>query len=395
MEQSNNTDPESSEKLKQTHQKLKEAENKLNISRKEVLTYQNMLEQSQGQYVVLEKKYSKAKRLVREFQQRELDMIHREEFYQQLLQEKDTEYNSLVKNLKDRIIALEQDLLETQRKAGVPIGLPYDSVTLKQLTPQMNRKPPPKPLFPTLDTEFSDTEISDTSPEDGDKTATVERKLPIKEEFDKAVPPHELLDISANKSKAELANRGALANRQLPSGKKGSLSNSSSDYGLDESYNSADDLSDTASLNQNDGYSSESKYSTSTVVRPATLNTAGSQITEQPQHNSVQNTQFSAQSAIYNVQNTHYGYSQTVQYVSQQTSQYNAQNQNYNSLNSNVLYARVQKGGAHQHQSSPDPWLGVPNKGANMGLGPPPSLAEQLKQVCKKLVFMFIIINVE
>ncbi|KAF2902903.1 hypothetical protein ILUMI_03280 [Ignelater luminosus] len=246
----------------------------------------------------------------------------------------------------------------------------------------MNRKPPPKPLFQTLDAEFSDTEISDTSPEDGDKTATVERKLPIKEEFDKAVPPHELLDISANKSKAELANRGALANRQLPSGKKGSLSNSSSDYGLDESYNSADDLSDTASLNQNDGYSSESKYSTSTVVRPATLNTAGSQVTEQPQHNSVQNTQFSAQSAIYNVQNTHYGYSQnTVQYVSQQTSQYNAQNQNYNSLNSNVLYARVQKGGAHQHQSSPDPWLGVPNKGANMGLGPPPSLAEQLKQV--------------
>lgn len=38
-------------------------------------------------------------------------MLHREEFYQQLLQEKDTEYNSLVKTLKDRIIRLEVLLL--------------------------------------------------------------------------------------------------------------------------------------------------------------------------------------------------------------------------------------------------------------------------------------------
>lgn len=54
--------------------------------------------------------------------------------------------------------------------------------------------------------------------------------MPVKEELDRAVPPHDLLDVSANKSKAELANRGGLANRQLPtSGKKsGGLSNSSS-----------------------------------------------------------------------------------------------------------------------------------------------------------------------
>ncbi|KAF5288291.1 hypothetical protein FQA39_LY04059 [Lamprigera yunnana] len=381
MEQ-NGVDADSSDKLKQTHQKLKEAEGKLNSSRKEVVTYQNMLEQSQGQYIVLEKKYTKAKRIVREFQQRELDMIHREEFYQQLLQEKDTEYNSLVKNLKDRIIALEQDLLDTQQKAGVPVGLPYDSISLKQLTPQLLRRQPPKRLFQTLDAELSDTEVSDTSPEDCDKTATVERKLPIKEELDKAVPPHELLDISASKSKAELANRGALANRQLPSGKKGSLSNSSSDYGLDESYNSTDDLSDTASLNQNDTYTTETKYSNSILTRPTSLNT-NSQLSE-PSYTSSQNMQYNSQSAAYNVQN-HYSYSQN-SYANQST-QYNSQTQSYSiqqnnqHANTNVLYARVQKGSAHQHQSSPDPWLGVPSKSATVGLGPPPSLAEQLKQV--------------
>ncbi len=51
----------------------------------------------------MEKKYSKVKKLIKEFQQREVDFLHREEFYQQLLQEKDVEYNALVKVLKDRV----------------------------------------------------------------------------------------------------------------------------------------------------------------------------------------------------------------------------------------------------------------------------------------------------
>ena len=55
-------------------------------------------------------------------------------------------------------------------------------------------------------------------------------QMPVKEELDRAVPPHELLDVSASKAKAELATRGGLAGRQLPSSKKGSggLSSSSS-----------------------------------------------------------------------------------------------------------------------------------------------------------------------
>lgn len=57
--------------------------------------------------------FSQAKKLLRDFRQREIDMIHREEFYQQLVQEKDTEYNALVKTLKDRVIRLEVLLLVT------------------------------------------------------------------------------------------------------------------------------------------------------------------------------------------------------------------------------------------------------------------------------------------
>ncbi|XP_055842128.1 uncharacterized protein LOC129909158 isoform X2 [Episyrphus balteatus] len=219
------------------NERLRQTERELTNIKKEASNLQNMLQQSQSQYMALDKKYNKAKRLVREFQQREVDMVHREEFYQQLLQEKDTEYNALVKKLKDRVINLEHELQETQRKAGFPVVLPYDSTTLK-LTPQMVRKAPPKPLFHKLETELSDTEISDLSPDgEGVKTATVERKVPIKDELDAAVPQHELLDNSATKTKIDLASRGGLANRQLPTGKK-SLSNSSSDCGLD----SEDDL---------------------------------------------------------------------------------------------------------------------------------------------------------
>ena len=79
-----------------------------------------------------------------------------------------------------QVIQLEQELLETQRKAGFPVVLPYDSSSLRQLTPQLSRRqqaPPVKPLLEQLETELSDTEISDISPEDGDKTATVERKV--------------------------------------------------------------------------------------------------------------------------------------------------------------------------------------------------------------------------
>ncbi|TMW43227.1 hypothetical protein DOY81_011693 [Sarcophaga bullata] len=203
-------------------ERLRQSERELVNIKKEAANLQNMLQQSQAQYMALDKKYNKAKRLVREYQQREVDMCHREEFYQQLLQEKDTEYNALVKKLKDRVIILEHELQEAQRKGGFPVGLPYDSATLK-LTPQMMRKAPPKPLFQKLETELSDTEISDLSPDgDGVKTATVERKNPVKDELDAALPQHELLDNSANKTKIDLANR------QLPSVNNSNTSSSAS-----------------------------------------------------------------------------------------------------------------------------------------------------------------------
>ncbi|KAK7085676.1 hypothetical protein SK128_014483 [Halocaridina rubra] len=61
--------------------------------------------------------------------------------------------------------------------------------------------------------------------------------IPVKEELDEAVPPHELLDVSASRAKGELAARGGLANRHLPSLKKTTSMSSagSQDHSLDDS----------------------------------------------------------------------------------------------------------------------------------------------------------------
>ncbi|KAF6202899.1 hypothetical protein GE061_003306 [Apolygus lucorum] len=241
------------ERLRETTLKLREVERNLAAVKKDNASYQDMLHQTQEQYIALEKKYVKTKRLVREFHQREAELLHREEFYLQMLQEKDTEYNALVKALKDRIIQVEEELLETQKRAGLPMHLPHsEGPNIRLSTPPMSRRPTAvKPLLETLGTEISEAE---DSPEEGEKTATVERKVcstgapggaggGVKDELDNAVPPHALLDVSVTRSKAELATRGGLANRHLPtSAKKQQLSNSSSDYGLttDDSTESSD-----------------------------------------------------------------------------------------------------------------------------------------------------------
>ncbi|KAI5716349.1 hypothetical protein M8J76_005022, partial [Diaphorina citri] len=272
LEESGANKEEYAEKLRQSGLKLREVERSLFAARKEAASYQEMLEQSQGQYTLLEKKYTKAKRLIREFHQRELDLISREEFYQQLLQEKDMEYNSLVKALKDRVIQIEQELVETQKRAGLPVRLPFDPTSLKLATPPTtnlaNRPtaPPVRPLLETLGAELSDADESFEESllhhhrmDNAQKSATVERKMPNRksatverkmpnrepekasEELDSAVPQHELLDSSLSRGKADLAARG----RHLPSSvtKKtsGSISNSSSGYSLNDSFDTSDE----------------------------------------------------------------------------------------------------------------------------------------------------------
>ncbi|XP_034249433.1 uncharacterized protein LOC117650265 isoform X3 [Thrips palmi] len=412
------------ERLRRMSARLRETERSLMSSKKDVSSFQEMLEQSQGQLSVVEKKYSKAKRLVRELEQREADLL-------QLLREKDTEYNALVRSLKDRVIRLEQELMDTQKRGGFPIILPHD----KPVTPQLSRRMQQtsvQPLLLQLGAELSDTEISDISPDDGDKTATVERKMPLKEELDRAVPQHELLDVSASKAKGELGQRGGLAGRQLPSREKG-VSNSSSDYGLEDScedseedhsaarhqvyleYSSREDINGT-SASREDILMIESNSMNSSI---SSSSSAGANITNRNETNAAYQAQESHQavtrstslvtssvpkpmqtfnssssinkSGLYTstAQQQHVHYQAAITSSSSSSSLHSAYSPSSANVPSNAgaLYAPHSSSGLHSHPSGAQAATNVayqaaPQKSAGQrGHGPPPSLAEQLKQV--------------
>lgn len=57
------------------NEKLKQTEKEIADIRKEANNYQNMLQQSQAQYTTLERKYTKVKKMLRDFQQRDRDMV--------------------------------------------------------------------------------------------------------------------------------------------------------------------------------------------------------------------------------------------------------------------------------------------------------------------------------
>lgn len=161
--------------------------------------------------------------------------------------------------------------------------------------------------------------------------------------------------------------------RQLPSVKKGSLSNSSSDYGLDESYNSSDEVTDSVFTQVNEV---KQKLNQSVVVtRPTSFTNATTQQFAQSQYNTATSTQHQQ------LQQTNQNSQYSVQYTQlQKSNQYNATNQN-SVQSSSVVYASIQKENNKFQQPSPDPWSQNVNRSNNAIGCPPPSLAEQLKQV--------------
>jgi len=156
---------------------------------------------------VLKRKYDHAKRIIHE-------LSRHEQLLAVQLRERDQEYNSHLRLLKQRVHQLEDELATTQKFAGIPVRLPYGdqentagsgSRRDGQLSPPELLKQPPIIPEPVLkNTQLVTEEIS-------------EDMASAKEELDQAVPFHTLLDVSANKSKAELAHKGILSQRQRPS----------------------------------------------------------------------------------------------------------------------------------------------------------------------------------
>lgn len=70
-------------------------------------TVNEQLSETQAQYDALDKKYNKAKKLLKDYQQKEIDFVKREEELKKTLEEKDARYKEQLDSLQKRICALE------------------------------------------------------------------------------------------------------------------------------------------------------------------------------------------------------------------------------------------------------------------------------------------------
>ncbi|CAL1272710.1 unnamed protein product [Larinioides sclopetarius] len=201
-------------KIDSLQHQVNEKELSVQAAKQQIEEYKFKVNKAQQQLHELERKYSKAKKIIKEFQKREKDYIQQEDFRMQQMQEKDQEYNALVKILKDRVILLEHSLTEVQKSAGLPIELPYD---VHQLTPILRKKngvqSESKLNFEQIEVDMSDgsdselgkrTHSPDAPSEDSEKRSTVERKIiPKEEQKSQSHPLPDLLEASSAKSYSE------------------------------------------------------------------------------------------------------------------------------------------------------------------------------------------------
>lgn len=132
------------------------------------------LNDTQNQFEALDKKYSKAKKLLKEYQQKELDFIKREEDLKKTLEEKENWYKTQLDDLQQRVVALE-------------------SHKSPDSTAENGNEGP----------GASDIKCADSFLQDAD--------------WGDVVPETELLDTSAHRAKGQLAQK---AKRQPPSRSK-------------------------------------------------------------------------------------------------------------------------------------------------------------------------------
>ncbi|XP_075896274.1 neurabin-1 isoform X4 [Nelusetta ayraudi] len=142
------------------------------------------LVETQGQYETLDKKYNKAKKLLKDYQQKEIDFVKKEEELKKSLDEKDKWYKEQLETLQRRIAALES--------GGASAG----------------------------ESQSGRDSVADDRLNDPDLVANTQSvdSLPVEDQdWGELVPETERLDTSAHKAKGLLALK---ARRQRPSRSK-------------------------------------------------------------------------------------------------------------------------------------------------------------------------------
>nr|XP_034991121.1 neurabin-1-like isoform X1 [Zootoca vivipara] len=183
------------ETLSENKEKIKKLETYWLEAQSLCKTVNEHLKETQEQYDALEKKYNKAKKLLKEYQQKEVELMKKEEDHTKIIGEKDQEHVNQLKILQEKISELE-DKLKIYERLPFMFG---NSSLLETATPS------PEQLTENLEVK-DDVQEFESSIE----------KLDFSD-FDTFVGDTPRLDTSAHKAKAQLALK---VKRQPPSRSK-------------------------------------------------------------------------------------------------------------------------------------------------------------------------------
>ncbi|XP_068790981.1 neurabin-1 isoform X1 [Struthio camelus] len=146
-------------------------------------TVNEHLKETQSQYQALEKKYNKAKKLIKDFQQKELDFIKRQEAERKKIEDLEKAHLAEVQGLQTRIRDLEAEVFRL----------------LKQNGSQVNNN---NNIF---ERQTSFGEVSRGDPVENQDTKQVSCLDGLSQDFNEAVPETERLDSKALKTRAQLS----------------------------------------------------------------------------------------------------------------------------------------------------------------------------------------------
>ncbi|KAM6339133.1 neurabin-1 isoform 2-T2 [Podargus strigoides] len=155
-------------------------------------TVNEHLKETQSQYQALEKKYNKAKKLIKDFQQKELDFIKRQEAEQKKIEDLEKAHLVEIQGLQARIRDLEAEVFRLMKQNG------------SQVNNNNN----------IFERQTSFGEVSRGDPVENLDTKQVSCLDGLSQDFNEAVPETERLDSKALKTRAQLSVRNK---RQRPS----------------------------------------------------------------------------------------------------------------------------------------------------------------------------------
>ncbi|XP_061669345.1 neurabin-1 isoform X1 [Syngnathoides biaculeatus] len=85
-------------------------------------TVNEHLKEAQAQYQTLEKKYNKAKKLIKDFQQKEVELIQKEDAERRRLEEAEKAHLAEIQGLQIRIATLESELMQLMKQNNIQVN---------------------------------------------------------------------------------------------------------------------------------------------------------------------------------------------------------------------------------------------------------------------------------